>query len=190
MQEYIIEFDKVGFDGSLVVEKLIKEGIISIQETRNTDKPIYMDFMVISVDKYDMTSGAASVNGKNVIYNIDKLISILPGLVMTGIFGEGTSESKVFQIIIQILVSVPSLLTVKISEKEADCLYAIWKSLEEKNRITEKEGLLFINEYMAEHGRSLIEASEYTEIIRQLKKYGFIELVEGNIVIKEIVLCH
>lgn len=118
---------------------------------------------------------------------MSKLIEKLPELVVMGFFGDGVSESKAFHIIIQVLIRVPSLITVEMSERVSDCFYAIWKSLNGTRKITEEEALQFINEYMTEHGQSPIDISEYYDIIRQLVKFDFIDLVEGCILIKEMV---
>lgn len=70
MQAYINEFNKLGLDGSLIVEELKKEGIISRPKEKKPDKPFVMDFSIISVNKSDFPARATSVSEKNVKYNL------------------------------------------------------------------------------------------------------------------------
>jgi len=76
----------------------------------------------------------------------------------------------------------------QLSPRHAIAILALWKNRDERNCISETEGLLMTNKYLSANGYSEASLGEYANMIDTLCDLNCIDLEDGVIHIKELVI--
>lgn len=127
-----------------------------------------------------------SVKPKNIFLNYKKLIRLTPSIALT-LYGINGPAWIIALAMLHIWNVFQEEATITISQNHAIALYTISQNLNEHNLISEKESLLLANLQLEKYGFPQWSSNYFSTIIDELCQIKCIELIEGNIALREKV---
>lgn len=128
-----------------------------------------------------------SIKPSNIRLNAKKAFYSIPEAIIMGAGLNSSNGNKYILIGCASLLAWKTLkdcMTVEISPDQAKVMYALWKEHDKtkKKRIPLEEGFVAVN---SRYYQGNMKRSDYEKIIDELVAIGCIELIEGEIILKE-----
>lgn len=136
--------------------------------------------------KSEGISGGQSTKPGNIYLNFEKLLRLIPDIVLT-IFGVTGPEWVLFFVALHIWSALWHESTIDIDQNHAMVMYAMWNKKDSRNRISEDDAFDATNSHLSKYGIQPLAKKQFTAIIDNLCKMECVELSEGIIWLREWV---
>jgi len=130
--------------------------------------------------------GANSRKPGNITLNWRRLFDLVPDITLAGAGAVGTTWLLPVAAL-YVWMKLLNSATIKIEEKDAFVLYALWTHKNDKDRISEDDGFAKSNLLAEKHGMPPIQRDTFDRAVNKLSSLDCIELEAGIIWLREWV---
>ncbi len=131
-------------------------------------------------------NGGKSVKPGNIYLNFEKLLKLVPDIVLT-IASLSGNEWILFFAALKIWSTIWRESTIVLDHNHAMAIYAMWKNKDSRNQISEDDAFSATNLHLSKYGMPLVSRRQFAAIIDNLCKMECIELNEGIVWLREWV---